>query len=251
MKKRLEDRIIELAFEERDEAAVSEIASRPEAAARLREYRAMRAALGQLRELPDHQLSTQRLRDALLHQGLKHRRAFPWQALSYGATACALFACAFVVSREIRRADAPLPRVVSQPAASAPDFSTFFGAPSVASADTASAGAATGVSTHPAVHRTHMRAAVPEDRDVAVVDRPNAVRLVSEPSSPSPKEAKPDTAAQSGPSGHAAPSPAVRRPAETSPLSNAMVLIQSSTDANTGLDTAQEVSANGDVLVGG
>ena len=249
MKKRLEDQLIELAFGDRHESGVAEGASTPEAAARLKEYRAMRSALGQLRELPEHQLSTERLREALLHQGLKRRRAFPWQALGYISAASSLFVCAYFVSRDVRRANAPTPRIygntASKPAAfdsNLPEY--MFGRPSaVESPKVASIGE----------HHSILQPRAPRHFDVAYnTDERPIVRLTQEihPVGKSDSGKAPTNSVTNtrGSDGNPAPVPASSHPASTS---NAMLLIQSNTDADSGLDTAQEVTAHGDVLVGG
>ncbi len=102
MKKRLEDQLLELAFDPRQDSIPAEIEADPAAHMRLNEYRTMKSALGQLRDIPEHQLSTERLREALLHQGLKRRFQFPWQLTAYGSVACAVVVCAFFTSKVFR-----------------------------------------------------------------------------------------------------------------------------------------------------
>ncbi len=247
MNKRLEDRIIELAFEERSESGAAEVAKSPEAAARLLEYRTMRSALGQLRELPEHQLSTERMRQALLHRGLKRRRAFPWQGLGYLAVAAGFFVCAFFVSKDVRRAIGPAPKIegggmaanAATPASPTYDFNPLQWASSNTAApdESAPVGVAPRLHAH-ALHNDYAFAEHdrPASRLANMVVESNPRGRITPGSSPDPSAAHPKNLTKS---------------ANSVPLSSAMVLIQPQTDADTGLDTAKEVSASGDVLVGG
>ncbi|MHB8636321.1 MAG: hypothetical protein ACYC96_07605 [Fimbriimonadaceae bacterium] len=253
MKKRLEDRLIEVAFGDRTELTASEQAATPEAAARLKEYRLMRSALSQLREMPDHQLSTERLRERLLHQGLKRRRSFPWQALGYGIAACSLFVCAFYVSRDVRRITARPPVVLGAAPVKLnvdePSFADLFGS----TAEPHNTDAATKLSSPRPVRQ---RFTPSRNRDLALNGGDGSlVKLVTHPlTSDSPQRPVSDISAKRVAPRAAAASSAVTPPPvaiHAATVTDAMVLIQPKTDADSGLDTAQEVTATGNVLVGG
>ena len=254
MKKHLEDQLIELAFGDRTETGVAEMTTTPEAAERLKQYRTMRSALGQLRELPEHQLSTDRLREALLHQGLKRRRSFPWQALGYISAASSLFLCAFFLSRDLRRAGIQTQVAVSpvKPNRSVIQLPEVKTAPrsSESVASTEISKVAPVIDRRPSVHSRESRS---PDLVLNTDSRP-VLKLTDtmQPAvAPVNGRALSPTMADlrtSGPGRNVAFTAAPSRPLSTS---NAMVLIQMKTDADSGLDTAQEVTANGDVLVGG
>jgi hypothetical protein len=248
MKKRLEDRLIEFAFSDRTETDVAELATTPETAARLKEYRAMRSALGSLRELPEHQLSTERLREALLHQGLKRRRSFPWQALGYISAASSLFVCAFFLSRDVRRAGSQPQLALSTVK---PDRSGVR-MPEIKSTPSPSGSLA--LTMPPKVapitsHRTRLHSHEVRNPDLVLnTDRKPVLKLVDNFQNPvNPSGGKWDGTRVSD----ARTAPGTSTPSHRASASNAMVLIQANTDADSGLDTAQEVTTNGDVLVGG
>lgn len=254
MNKRLEDRLIQLAFEERSDAGMQQVADLPEAAARLREYQSIKTALGQLRDLPEHQMSTERLREALLHRGLKRRAAFPWQAIGYGATATALFVCAFVASRDIRKLHNPAPQVV----ADGPSIASLFSYPAQPTVAGTAQGSSQVVATQS--RSTHWVHRGGDDsggsRDVAYNGdtRETPISDFVEDRNQPTRTTAPNSTVNAGspvtgaPSGSARPAPVASQPVS---MTNAVVLIQPKTDADTGLDTAQEVSASSDVLVGG
>lgn len=75
MNKKLEEKLAMLAFgdlsPEETMSLERELSRDPEAGLILRQYRDMRTGLKALHEIPEHQLSTERLRHAVLNQGLK------------------------------------------------------------------------------------------------------------------------------------------------------------------------------------
>lgn len=111
MKKNLEDKLAMLAFEditpEEAKALELEAANDPEARVALFEYREMREGLRAMADIPEHQLSTERLRDAILAQGLKPQSTssskISW--LWMPAAACAL-AFSFIAVKNMRSGEA-------------------------------------------------------------------------------------------------------------------------------------------------
>ncbi len=75
MNKKLEDKLAMLTFgdlsPEETTRLEQEVAGDPKAVMVLRQYRDMRSGLKALHDIPEHQLSTERLRHAVLNQGLK------------------------------------------------------------------------------------------------------------------------------------------------------------------------------------
>lgn len=96
--KRREDELIELAFGELDGARAEELRSEcscdPKARQALSDYQEMREALRCLKDIPEMQMSSERLRDAILKEGLKPHRApwFNWNLLAWPAAACLMVA---------------------------------------------------------------------------------------------------------------------------------------------------------------
>jgi len=77
MNKKLEEKLAMLAFGDMDPEETlrleSELGGNSEAQAVLAQYRGMRSGLKALGDIPEHQLSTERLRHAVLNRGLKPR----------------------------------------------------------------------------------------------------------------------------------------------------------------------------------
>jgi hypothetical protein len=107
MKRKFEEKVAQLAFGDlsADDAAKleQEVQSDPEALRALSQYKDMREGLKSLAEVPDDQLSKERLRDAILTQGLKPvptRRVSPHSWLWMPGVACSLgFVLMFGVNR--------------------------------------------------------------------------------------------------------------------------------------------------------
>lgn len=103
MKNHHDESIIALAFGELTEAEATklkaEIAGNEESRELLAGYAAMKEDLKRL-EVPPHQLSTERLRDAILGQGLKPKPVFPWKLawMPVAAAAVAVLASQFMGS---------------------------------------------------------------------------------------------------------------------------------------------------------
>lgn len=101
MKNKHDESIIALAFGELGEAEAArlraEIAGSHDANELLAEYSAIKGDLKRL-GVPPHQLSTERLRDAILGQGLKPKAASPWRLawIPVAAAAIAVFSFQFL-----------------------------------------------------------------------------------------------------------------------------------------------------------
>lgn len=96
MKRNSDDHLFNLAFGETSEAERAELeakaATDPAVAAKLRELRNLKADLRSLADVPPDQLSNDRLRDAILGQGLKPKQAFDWSWVWMPALSCVLVA---------------------------------------------------------------------------------------------------------------------------------------------------------------
>jgi hypothetical protein len=115
MKRKNEELLIELAFGDLDAAEAerlrSELANDPTQQATLRSYEELRASIGGLRDVPEMQLSRERLRDAILAGGLREtRRHDRWAWL--GAPV-AIAAVAFAFTMVFRQPSMPLPSGVA------------------------------------------------------------------------------------------------------------------------------------------
>src|SRR5689334_12270842 len=111
MNRKREEELMQMAFGDvRREMGMlqSEIDSDPESAKTYQAYCEMREGLKALRGVPEMQLSTERLRDAILREGLQPKAAPRWN-WSWLATPIAVGACAFVVVTAMRKPAVPLP----------------------------------------------------------------------------------------------------------------------------------------------
>ena len=106
MDKKFEEKLLAAAFgdltPEESEHLESRIGLDPEAEKALQEMRQIKQGLRELADVPPHQLSTERLRHAILHEGLKPRTqrwSFGWLAAP-AAAAAALVAAYVAVSRQ-------------------------------------------------------------------------------------------------------------------------------------------------------
>jgi len=88
--------MIDLAFGEFSETEAVELETRasadPIAAKQLQELRSLKSDLKALSDIPPHQLSNDRLRDAILGQGLKPKSVFDWSWIWMPALSCTLVA---------------------------------------------------------------------------------------------------------------------------------------------------------------
>lgn len=111
MNRKREEELMQLAFGDlRREMGhlQGEISADPEAAKTYQAYCEMREGLKALRDVPEMQLSTERLRDAILKEGLQPKPASGWN-WSWLATPIAVGACAFVVVTMMRKPATPFP----------------------------------------------------------------------------------------------------------------------------------------------
>jgi len=110
MKRKNEETLIELAFGDLTPAEAdrlrAEIARDADSQATLQAYEDLRASIGCLRDIPEMQMSRERLRHAILAGGLKESRK--WQ-LNWIAAPVAIAAVAFAVTMVVRRPSLPLP----------------------------------------------------------------------------------------------------------------------------------------------
>ncbi len=112
MKRHHEDKLIDLAFGELTAEEAEQLracaCNDPKLARTLNQYSEMREGLASLKEIPEMQLSCDRLRDAILAGGLKEPRTIGW---SWVGVPIALAAVAFVVTLAIKRPQPTMPPV--------------------------------------------------------------------------------------------------------------------------------------------
>lgn len=110
MKRKNEEQLIELAFGDitagEAERLRQEISADPKASETLRTYEELRSSIGDLKDVPEMQLSRERLRHAILAGGLKESRK--WNLQWLGAPV-AIAAVAFAFTLVARRPALPLP----------------------------------------------------------------------------------------------------------------------------------------------
>lgn len=124
MNEKFEDRLIELAFGDMNESDAMqlerELSQSKEASQALEELRAFKLDLSRLKEIPAPQLSTERLRDRILNEGLRPSRGVPWLVRLWApTTAVAAFALAFFMMQN-RTASVVEPSLVARLDASKP-----------------------------------------------------------------------------------------------------------------------------------
>lgn len=112
MNRKREEELMQLAFGDlrREESGrlQAELNGDPEAVKAFDVYCEMREGLKALRDVPEMQLSTERLREAILRDGLQPKRTPAWN-WSWLATPIAVGACAFVVVSAMRKPAEILP----------------------------------------------------------------------------------------------------------------------------------------------
>jgi len=112
MNRKREEELMQLAFGDlrREDCGsfASQIDSDPEAEKMYGAYCEMREGLKALRDIPEMQLSTERLRDAILREGLTPRQTPRW-SWNWLAMPIAVGACAFVVVTAMKKQDPVLP----------------------------------------------------------------------------------------------------------------------------------------------
>ncbi|MEQ1821153.1 MAG: hypothetical protein ABL949_01455 [Fimbriimonadaceae bacterium] len=101
MKRRQEEELIQMAFGEMPESALE----CPDAEAKLRSYCELRRGLQSLKDIPEMQMSSERLRDAILNGGLKPKPE-PKLGLSWLAAAAALCVVGYMGAARMGRTDA-------------------------------------------------------------------------------------------------------------------------------------------------
>lgn len=110
MKRKNEVQLIELAFGDVNPEEATQLRQQVEAdassMATLQAYEELRNSLGNLRDVPEMQMSRERLRDAILADGLRESRRFTW---TWFAAPAAVAALAFAFTLLVRDPVMPLP----------------------------------------------------------------------------------------------------------------------------------------------
>lgn len=109
MKRRQEEVLIQMAFGDMPESQVG----CPEAQAKLRSYCELRQGLQSLKDIPEMQMSTERLRDAILNGGLKPTPV-PKLSLSWIAASVAVCAVGFMAVSRMGSSGASGPVVLNE-----------------------------------------------------------------------------------------------------------------------------------------
>jgi len=235
MKRKLEDKLAMLAFgdfePEESERLKAELGGNAEALGVLAEYREMRAALKALGEVPEHQLSSQRLRHAVLNGGLKpkSRPQLGWLWMPTTAFAIAL-GLVFIrdANRQVRLVNVPLRTVaVAAPPVALPgsDFALASGTAQILSVE------------HPAprmIFASHRRSS--RDRERALV---------------ASLKQKVDAELAAGMAATGGFAKVWPKTTHSTPDSGTIVLIGTAKDSNTGAQKATEVDSADNVIVGG
>lgn len=246
MKKRLEEKLAMFAFgdlsPEETTQLEKEVAGNREAMLVLEEYRGMRSGLKAMGDIPEHQLSTDRLRHAILNQGLKPKSRPQIGWLWMPATAAAL-AFGIVMVRNANRSVLP----AIGPAGGSHEFvvnetpdafalATASGEIlSVANTQPTPAVSYAAIKTAPIRHRRDDRSRI-EDLKARVNQEFENLLSANEGIA---AEAALDTKSRSA----AKPS--------TSPSGAPIVLIDTAKDSTTGAQKAKEVDSASNVAVGG
>jgi hypothetical protein len=262
MKRKLEDRLARLAFDDVSASESAELeriaADDAETARTLNEYRSMRAALRDLADVPAHQLSNERLRDAILGQGLKTKPVstdLSWLWMS--GIACASVAILFIAMGRNRSANPQIyidPNPMDHGAGNLalgsgtenPFGHPFSNLPSVATKVSTAPKLIT-ASTHPilAAHRVrrHHRGDFGESELMADIlqSPPDDATFVAPDPAPTPS----DTVAETDSEATAKLQPVDAKPQD------GVVVIEPDTDQATGAQRATELGTTKNVEVGG
>jgi hypothetical protein len=260
MNRKYEDQLIELAFgdmtPEEARRLEEQALADPEAARALQTYRDVRDGLRAMAVVPEHQLSNERLRDAILARGLDNKKkesSRTWWWMPVGAMAMAF---ALVFMRNNTATNDPQVMVVQ----STPKTTVAKNESAAATNPVAAAIQTKSVSTEPEPKPAEPLTVVspePEVRTVVrYVERPvyrvrEVVREVPKPTRP-----KAEVSVDKGASAVVA----MTKPTDLPPVlpdeladktAQPIVLIASEQDAQTGAQVATEVDNASNVLVGG
>ncbi|HVT13515.1 MAG TPA: hypothetical protein VHE55_14720 [Fimbriimonadaceae bacterium] len=250
MNKKLEDKLAMLAFgdlsPEETARLEQEVAGDPKAVMVLREYRDMRNGLKALHDIPEHQLSTERLRHAVLNQGLKPKTR-PQLGWLWMPAVAAVFMFGVVFVRNMHQQSPlagvgsgasfaqsnPTPVAMNEPMGDPFEYATANG-DVLSVAATRPAPKVMAASNHVSRHRSDSRLISDLKAQVAMeFDNVYQADIVPQPRVSS-------VASRSKPE---------RETASSAP--STIVMIGTSKDANTGAQKATEVDSAGDVIVGG
>lgn len=271
MKRRSEENLIQYAFGELSEKEMASIEGElrhdPASLQTTAEYSRLRADLHLLKAIPEPQIGVERIRDAILGQGLKpHRNAWSWSWLLAPALGAVVLA-GFLVNR-----NASIPRVAAaKQSKAAPGQMAAVGTPNIDLAVLTPSTELTDLDA--AVRRNYFFGKTNQGLYVppATVHYPAAGsrRLrAGRPSFASPSEAdqsrelalnqvQNDASGSQGPSSNAPTATAEPSgqasalPVDTVSSDRKVVVIDETPDRQTGAERATEVTTSSDVLVGG
>jgi hypothetical protein len=259
MKRRTEDELIQLAFGELGEQEAAEIESRSqgdqEAAKTLATYRAMRESLREMNSIPESQLSKERLREALLRDGLKKESAGWGWSWAFVPLAAAVIAFAFTTFRSPGggMADQGLPLVIEQSPGDRVVIHTEplsfggikeyertfdFGSNETATFST---------DEEPAAPEAAPRRPSGEPRQRASQSQPRAAAAGSGNEPP----VEPSVTIPGRPTMRASDQSGMFETAPSAPAEPSIVLIGSERDRDTGAQKAMELESSTNVLIGG
>lgn len=249
MNKKLEEKLAMLAFgdlsPEETMGLERELSRDPEAGLILRQYRDMRTGLKALHEIPEHQLSTERLRHAVLNQGLKPK-ARPQLGWLWMPTVAAAFAFGIMFMRDGHQqlplgsfadgstiANPSGPPVAMNEALGDPFLSATASGQVLSVADMQPAPNATFAMNRMGRHSRNDRHVVDDLKAQVAMEFDNLMQVNTDP--------QPKVMLTSARGAKLADAPAA----------SSIVMIDSARDKNTGAQKATEVDSAGDVIVGG
>ncbi|MFY9233300.1 MAG: hypothetical protein WAO58_02460 [Fimbriimonadaceae bacterium] len=254
MNGKFEEELLQAAFGDLSDEEIARVEREaledPVAAKAYASYREMRDGLKSLRDVPDHQLSTERLRHAILGQGLKPSRQgwqFGW-LMPIGALAVGLFA---FYALDFRRTSTPEIAAIGDKAGStvANVVDTNSGIESIVEEFNPNLDVA-----NPESYDGTVSADVPRSSAKRVAPRSSGrrdfvIRVSPEPYGPVPDvqpSAPSANLASSGPSGRDAFGGGGQEAAESG-----IVVIEAERDGLTGANRATEVDSSRNVVIGG
>lgn len=250
MKRKNEEQLIELAFGDVHPSEADrmrqEIAQDPNSQATLRAYEDLRSSIGCLRDVPEMQLSRERLRDAILAGGLKESKPIRW---SWLGAPVAIAAVAFAFTMIVRRPDMPLPSGVAMSSASG-DSEVLDMDPNLERY----AASAPSLFGNKNLNEVDFRADNPTEKIVvASVTRPKTQRTPTfTPPTPEPPMASTPTAAADMAAGIAAPGAGEMTLTSAPPAeSSEVIVLTTETDRETGAQRATAMESSSNVVIGG
>lgn len=264
MKPRDEDSLIQLAFGELTEAEASQVREALKhdrvGASKFAQYERLKDGLALLREIPEPQISTARIREAILGQGLRQRPdGLRWAWVLLGPAVAAVAAISLYPFRgempRLAGVVAPARKDSTMVAFVKPEKVTFappleITSPGNAALTVVDFGtvSTTGESRH--ASRRHKRKATNDEDFVANLDRALAYQDVSQ-TTPVPASLAGIAAPTARDAVLRSVSPAPKTPTGSAKNTDKILVVKDAPDNVTGAQQATEVESNSNVVIGG